>query len=299
MRWYEGQQQKDTSPDGLLGGLLEGNFLLSSSNLFGTREFFLAHEAHWRHQEFCLDWQLLLLGAADRALEVVPERLLGYRLHGGNTVWFDDDRQWRYFVESNQVIGRILVREFNRLEDHSEQVEQFTHLLVDNLTRNSDMDGPGVLLGVLLDQLGMSSRDLKDPSVQDRIRLLHEHMRERLEARDVFREFGQDVAALYRMRGEYGFLKKLRIAHEALSDTHDRTHGELLGLLFDRANAEKLCGTPRPSATSRSRASASCTSASVSSRASWTASETTSRNSASNTNLTSRRWSLPRAPWPR
>ena len=57
--------------------------------------------------KYCLDWQVFLEAAAAGALVRAPT-LLGYRLHGSNTVWFDEVRGTAYALEVNRVIAHAL-----------------------------------------------------------------------------------------------------------------------------------------------------------------------------------------------
>src|SRR5262249_16005411 len=163
LRWYEAAAQEEPGKD-LAARLLRGNFLITSSNLVGRRDWMLEHAERWRDLEFCVDWELFLAGAQERRLSVIAEPLLAYRLHASNTVWFDEDRAWRFYVESHRVVARALEARVG--EGDAGGAARFARVLeaaAGPLAENTNLDWAGVYLGVLLDRLGVPSPPLPHP----------------------------------------------------------------------------------------------------------------------------------------
>lgn len=109
VRWYD----RVTAP--LQGGdwtalpaLLRHNHLATSSNVVCRTSFLVAQAPAFAPLKYCLDWQLFLRAANAGALRFVDEALLGYRLHGANTVWFDDVARPGYVHEVNAVVADAL-----------------------------------------------------------------------------------------------------------------------------------------------------------------------------------------------
>jgi glycosyltransferase involved in cell wall biosynthesis len=65
--------------------LLRQNFTIASSNLLARREVF-EHVGMFRGFKLCHDWDFLLRCIGRAKIARVPEPLLGYRLHRGNTI---------------------------------------------------------------------------------------------------------------------------------------------------------------------------------------------------------------------
>lgn len=84
-RWVEAVwsrwQGEDTDLAAWLG---QANFAVSNSNFIARREFFAAHPA--KPYRFSYDYYLLLRAVLEGSLRVLPEPLLDYRIHGGNTM---------------------------------------------------------------------------------------------------------------------------------------------------------------------------------------------------------------------
>lgn len=241
LSWFENHCPSAVKPEDLTAQLLEGNFLVTSSNLLGRTAFFRAQEEAFVHQEFCLDWQLFLNAARNEGLRQIEEPLLGYRLHGGNTVWWDEDREWRYYVESNQVVARALQHLLeDRKADPKRRAQTLLEVVADHLRRNSDVDGAAVLLGLFLEKLGLSSRDLRPQAMSERLQALHRTAAEGRRGRELLQELGGELGEFYRLRGEQPFLHRVRNQHEALADRVTRTLADWKGVVQDRAAAERL-----------------------------------------------------------
>jgi glycosyltransferase involved in cell wall biosynthesis len=109
--WFYGAGQP-REPVDLVAELLEHNFLVTSSNIVCRTDFLRQRRDALRGLEYCFDWQIFLDAAVDQRLARLPEKLLDYRLHPSNTVWFDDVRRLDYTVEVNRVLAATLRRLF-------------------------------------------------------------------------------------------------------------------------------------------------------------------------------------------
>ena len=151
------QWQADTGhvePDGdLVAALLERNFLVTSSNIVARTDFLRHHAEALRGLKYCLDWQVFLDAAAADALVVLPEPLLGYRLHGSNTVWFDDVARKAYELEVNRVIAEALRRRRARAAIGADDDGDLAHLLeqlVHHAAQHSDASGVAMYANALV-----------------------------------------------------------------------------------------------------------------------------------------------------
>jgi glycosyltransferase involved in cell wall biosynthesis len=239
LRWYEEQAIVHGSPGDVLGTLLERNFLITSSNLVARTDFLRRHQDAWRHLEFCLDWQIFLIAALENSLCYVPDDLLGYRLHQTNTVWFDPDRRWRYYLESNQVVARLLERLLHRgKKEDTEGLPAVIRAISDHLTVNTNIDWPGVLIGFMLERLELHPRQLDPEAVALRLQALDKGRAARLENEFRLRDFGDNINELYRIRSESPYLRSVRNSYEALQDDHHHLRAETMALLLERANSK-------------------------------------------------------------
>ena len=126
-----------------LAALLERNFLVTSSNIVCRTDFLRSRAESLRGLKYCFDWQLFLEAAVDRGLVYLPEELLGYRLHGSNTVWFDEERQAEYGLEVNRVLARTMRVLKQRASSETEigaEAERILALLADHATKHSEAD---------------------------------------------------------------------------------------------------------------------------------------------------------------
>lgn len=104
---YEELLQQCYAGGNLLGTLLLGNFSLTSSNFFLSREAYekIGPFAAYRYAH---DYDYLLrafLACGRHGVAIVPERLLKYRRHGKNTVI---ENQSRVYLETWQIMARHL-----------------------------------------------------------------------------------------------------------------------------------------------------------------------------------------------
>ncbi|MBL8843791.1 MAG: glycosyltransferase [Planctomycetes bacterium] len=240
LSWWEKAGAPPADGD-LLGPLFERNWLVTSSNLVCRRDFLLRHAKLWRDLEYCVDWQLFLAAAAAGKLRVVREPLLGYRLHGSNTVWFDAERGWRFYVESHRVLARALEQRLR--SDRSTPRRRFDgqlELIAKHVAANQDVDWAGIWLGQMLERLDLPSRALRRGKSRPLIEALDRMRQLRLEARDVAGAVGGQLSWFHRMRGEEPWLRAERNRAEAFASELSRLRGELQGAQHDRRNLEKL-----------------------------------------------------------
>jgi len=238
LNWYAQARVGRVAPDKLLGKLLEGNFLITTSNLVVRRPFLERLVPRWEKLEYCVDWMIFLTAALEGSLKYVPWPLLGYRLHLSNTVWFDRERKWRYWVEVNQVIAHFLERLFDRWKEKgapSQTARTVLQQISLHLRANRSIDWRGVELGHVLDRLGLCARDFKDESDFKLLRQLSESHEEAVAAEFLAREFKGRAGELYRWQGEIPHLRTARIQRDLLADERDRIQGELHGAFRDRA----------------------------------------------------------------
>lgn len=140
VRWHADRCQVPEHAD-VLAELLERNFLISSSNIVARTDFLRQLAPDLRGLQYCLDWQVFLAAALDRALVVVREDLLGYRLHATNTVWFDDARAVSYRVEVNRVLLSALKGVAARSAGGPPDVAAGLERLVRHAARHSEASG--------------------------------------------------------------------------------------------------------------------------------------------------------------
>ena len=222
LRWYDEHACMNKSPSDLLGALLERNFLITTSNLVARTEFLRRHRQSWQDLEFCVDWHIFLMAALDRKLRYLGDPLLGYRLHQTNTVWFDQERRWRYFLEVNQVMARILESLFQHYSASGAGLNDLLRNVNEHLSRNTNLDWAGVVVGLFSERLHLRPRDFEGSEETDAIKSLAAMRDQRVQIMAWHQEFGNNITGLYRMRGEYPFLRTIRNQYEALRDDHDR-----------------------------------------------------------------------------
>jgi len=251
LRWYDEHASMNKPPSDLLGALLERNFLITTSNLVARTEFLRRHRESWQDLEFCVDWHIFLMAALDRKLRYLGDPLLGYRLHQTNTVWFDGERRWRYFLEVNQVMARILESLFQHYSASGAGLNDLLRNVSEHLSRNTNLDWAGVVVGLFSERLHLRPRDFEGSEQADAIKSLAAMRDQRVQIMAWYQEFGGDIRGLYRMRGEYPFLRTIRNQYEALRDDHSRLQlssqhergvlqGELRQRVVERDEQEEL-----------------------------------------------------------
>jgi glycosyltransferase involved in cell wall biosynthesis len=241
LRWFATVDRPRDLDREVLGQLLEGNFLISSSNLVCRRDWLLDHAASWRDLDYCVDWQIFLLAAVEGALRVVAEPLLAYRLHASNTVWFDEEANWRFYVESHRVVARALEALVAR--ERGSAGRRFKRVLAavaGPLAKNGAIDWAGVYLGMLLERLAIPPRAIRGDESRAWFKSLEKLRDARVHARDVLQTLGDDLPALLRMRGEAPYLRADRNRLEAVSDELTRMRFDLQHAVQERRHAERL-----------------------------------------------------------
>ncbi len=151
VHWYDNTKPRSTQPDGLFGALLERNFLATSSNIVCRTDWLRDHKDALRSLKYCLDWQLFLDGAREQKLRWLPDRLIAYRLHPSNTVWFENEARWAYSLEVDRVAARAIrdhIAEFP--DDSAERVELALRDIAEHLRHNTEVDWTGLYLNELI-----------------------------------------------------------------------------------------------------------------------------------------------------
>ena len=153
VRWYhEGQQAGAQSSDDLFTGLLERNFLATSSNLAVRTQWLRERAAELTELKYCLDWQIFLDAALEGSLRHIDRPLMAYRLHASNTVWFEPGDRWAFYLEVNRVIAAA-VQKFVDLHPHDDpaMILKVVEATAAQIQRNSSADGMALFLNSVLD----------------------------------------------------------------------------------------------------------------------------------------------------
>jgi glycosyltransferase involved in cell wall biosynthesis len=155
VHWFERTRPRvDVPVERAFEELLRRNYLVTSSNLVARTKWLRAQAASLRSLKYCLDWQLFLQAALEQGLRHVRRSLIGYRLHGSNTVWFRDRRRDAYRVEVNRVVVEA-IRHWtvtNSSGDSTLDAERLLALLA-NVAHNTEVDSMVMLLNALQDPL--------------------------------------------------------------------------------------------------------------------------------------------------
>ncbi len=176
MQWQADTGHVDPEAD-LVAALLERNFLVTSSNIVARTDFLRRHADRLRGLKYCLDWQVFLDAAAADALVVVPEPLLGYRLHGTNTVWFDEVSRTAYRLEVNRVIAEALRQRRARAvagPDDDSELAHWLEQLGHHASRHSDASGVAMCANALVDGRRLENGRARSAAVREQVRALTE-----------------------------------------------------------------------------------------------------------------------------
>lgn len=170
IQWFSAAGRLGESAD-LVAELMERNFLITSSNIVCRTEFLRSRANSLRGLKYCFDWQLFLEAAVDRTLVHVPEQLLGYRLHGSNTVWFDEDRRAAYALEVNRVLARTLRQLLQPSSSRPDagDLAEILELLANHAAKHSEANGFALYASELL-----GSRRLEE--ARDRSRAVRNYL---------------------------------------------------------------------------------------------------------------------------
>lgn len=138
--WHDARCRLDAGEQ-VVTALLERNFLVTSSNIVCRTAYLRALAPRLRGLQFCLDWQIFLDAALDGTLAIDPAPLLAYRLHGTNTVWFDETRAVAYRLEVNRVLAGALARLAPDASADPTAVSAFVDAVAQHAARHSDARG--------------------------------------------------------------------------------------------------------------------------------------------------------------
>lgn len=155
VQWYESIRPAVAIPrDQQFAALLERNYLITSSNVVARTDWLRAQTESLRSLKYCLDWQLFLDAAREGGLVHLQERLIAYRLHSSNTVWFQGGRRYRYHLEVNRVAAGAL-RAFAATGgmDVVGRTERVLAAVAEHLVKNSETEGYSLFLNAALGAL--------------------------------------------------------------------------------------------------------------------------------------------------
>jgi glycosyltransferase involved in cell wall biosynthesis len=142
--WYYRARQSAARARSPAEALLEHNFLVTSSNLFCRTAFLRRRAALLTDLRYCVDWQLFLDAAIEDALVYIPDELVGYRLHGANTVWFRRRERWPFLLEVNRVVARGVRRLLARAVEEGREKsgdQALVSSVMDRVLKNREFDG--------------------------------------------------------------------------------------------------------------------------------------------------------------
>ncbi|MFO1052842.1 MAG: glycosyltransferase [Planctomycetota bacterium] len=166
LRWFEAIERDEllTPADWTsFEVLLRHNVLATSSNMVFRTDWLREHMPDASRLKYCLDWQLFLQAAMEGSLRVVPEKLLAYRLHDANTVWFREGGRADYVIEVNRVVDRVLVQWLERAtarDGAAAAVEAFATILERAVELHGETDGLALYLAGLARRLGDDAIDV-------------------------------------------------------------------------------------------------------------------------------------------
>ncbi|MCA8948238.1 MAG: glycosyltransferase, partial [Planctomycetes bacterium] len=168
VRWYEASTPASWRKDALFGALLERNFLATSSNIVCRTDWLRAHGDALRSLKYCLDWQLFLDAAREQRLRWLPDKLIAYRLHPSNTVWFEPEKRWAYSLEVNRVAARAVRDHIAPLPDDSaERVLLALQDVAAHLRHNTEVDWTGLYLNELIGGYRLEQHAGESPRVAE------------------------------------------------------------------------------------------------------------------------------------
>lgn len=164
IRWFaRTSPATDVPAERSFGELLERNYLITSSNLFVRTEWLRRQAGSLRSLKYCLDWRLFLQAAAEGALRHVRRPLIAYRLHGSNTVWFDAERRYTYYLEVNRVVAEALHHFAECHPDPDAAIEQVLDAVAHHVSRNGEVDGYALFLNAAVDALQLEHLAVASP----------------------------------------------------------------------------------------------------------------------------------------
>lgn len=119
-------------------------------------------------------------------------------------------------------MARILESLFQHYSASGAGLNDLLRNISEHLNCNTNLDWAGVVVGLFSERLHLRARDFEGSEEADTIKSLAAMRDQRVQIMAWYQEFGGDIRGLYRMRGEYPFLRTIRNQYEALRDDHDR-----------------------------------------------------------------------------
>ena len=163
-QWFKQVVPQAPLDDGQqFGALLERNYLITSSNLVARTDWLRSQAPALKSLKYCLDWRLFLEAALTHSLRHLPERLVAYRLHRSNTVWFQPERRVRYHLEVNRVAAEAIVGLANRVG--ADAVSVLANA-VSRVAKNPEATGLALFLQTIADPLELDHSTAEAGDVQ-------------------------------------------------------------------------------------------------------------------------------------
>ena len=154
-----------------LSALLRHNHLATSSNVVCRTQFLVDLAPSFEKLRYCLDWHLFLRASIQGSLRFVPDPLLGYRLHGSNTVWFDDESRPGYVHEVNAVVADALrhhAAHRSAMGVRGEEVaEDIAGLLRSHALTHGETDGVALYLAEATAKLEVTPATFRTPQLAE------------------------------------------------------------------------------------------------------------------------------------
>ncbi|MDP6928715.1 MAG: glycosyltransferase, partial [Planctomycetota bacterium] len=167
VQWFDAVRP---SPDETVSfeNLLGSNVLASSSNMVCRTDFLRSLADEIKGLKYCVDWQTFLRASIDGSLHYIHDPLLAYRLHTGNTVWFERDHRWDYFLEANRVAARNLRYFFTRPGEHpdDQKLTSILNIMVSHLESNDELFGSALYINELFADLDIAEIAQNNPQTK-------------------------------------------------------------------------------------------------------------------------------------
>jgi glycosyltransferase involved in cell wall biosynthesis len=150
--------------------LLECNFLVTSSDIVCRTQFLRDRTEALRNLNYCLDWQLYLDASLEGGMTHLREKLVAYRLHSSNTVWFVNGNRASYFFEANRVIGRSLMRFLSWVvnsEIEGREIQDLLRTALMHLAGNELVDDFGLYVNAFCHSLDTRQADQRSSRARE------------------------------------------------------------------------------------------------------------------------------------
>ncbi|MGH7150106.1 MAG: hypothetical protein ACREIU_05385, partial [Planctomycetota bacterium] len=152
-----------------------------------------------------------------------------YRLHAGNTVWFEREEDWRFLVETNRVLASSLAGLPAGEGEDGRALARAASLLAGPIAEHGEADGALLSLAGLA--AGRAIEDAEDPQMREGLRVLATRAAEARRALARLRESGLEparLAAVAERDARAGALFHVAEVLEGRTDRH-RREGAALG----------------------------------------------------------------------